>query len=981
MVLFSASSFAAIVPQDRLPNNNALPYFGLTGVPGGIPNRTTIFVNVATTSNTRYKCFGNGTTDNRAALEAAINDCPAGQVVYVPAGTYRVGDQIRIFEKSHWTLRGDGPGQTIIVGGGDGLVTIGNMPWMAEWPAAVAITGGATRGSTNITVASTTGFAVDKLIFLEQQNDGSIVFGSGSGGSNPAGDRMRNNTRNLNQRVMITGISGNQISFYPPLNFNFNQSLSPTAVPYGAKIGPKFVGIESMTLRGSPSGMGVWFMGTYGSWLKNVEITQWNTWGVEVQASACIEVRDSYIHEPAVYAWSRGYPYQFDMANNCLTENNIFWKFQGGVILQGCSSGNVFGYNLMFQVYNVYNGIETMLASAAGNHTPYPTVNLWEGNYMNAYHADFYYGPSSKGTLLRNYLTGTDPDIRQNRFCVNLDSHQWHHSVVGNILGSVGTNAPLNALLPGTTITWANTSPLVWGYDSGGVSFPYSVNYIFRLGYPYIGNNSTGSGTYPPSTGVTAFDLTVKSNTIIHGNWDYSSKTVKWDPAITDTAVPNSYYLPSKPAWFGNLRWPPYDSQSPTAATMTNLPAGYRFVFRNSPGQGPVNGAPVVSANATPTSGMAPLPVVFTCTASDPEGGALTYAWTFGDGTSTNVANCSKTYANNGTYVAYVTVSDGTNSVQSSSISILVGNQPPVVSAAADVTSGAAPLTVSFTSAGTSDPEGTPLQFNWTFGDSTSTNTANPRHVYAQQGSYTARLSVSDGVNTVLSAPIAINVFNSANGLVAAYSFDEGNGNTVADATGNNNTGTLNNANWIAGVFGNALSFNGTNSVVTANDSASLDLTGAMTVMAWVYPTASGGVRNILYKDSLSYYLVNGTTESTAPGVGGSFATPLYGPAPLPLNTWSHVAGTFDGSTIALYVNGVQVATRGETGPITVGFGALMIGGNASTPNRHFAGRIDELRIYNRALGQSEISQNMNIAIGGGTRPSAPQDFQFLGSQ
>src|SRR6185437_3495139 len=75
-------------------------------------------------------------------------------------------------------------------------------------------------------------------------------------------------------------------------------------------------------------------------------------------------------------------------------------------------------------------------------------------------------------------------------------------------------------------------------------------------------------------------------------------------------------------------------------------------------------------------------------------------------------------------------------------------------------------------------------------------------------------------------------------GLVAAYSFDEGSGSTVADASGNGNNGTVTNGSWTTGVHGDALSFNGSSTIVNVPDSPSLDLSNAMTLEAWVQDTA-----------------------------------------------------------------------------------------------------------------------------------------------
>ncbi|MFI5910028.1 PA14 domain-containing protein [Dactylosporangium sp. NPDC051541] len=82
----------------------------------------------------------------------------------------------------------------------------------------------------------------------------------------------------------------------------------------------------------------------------------------------------------------------------------------------------------------------------------------------------------------------------------------------------------------------------------------------------------------------------------------------------------------------------------------------------------------------------------------------------------------------------------------------------PVVHAAADVTGGAAPLTVRFSSAGTSDPDGDELHYTWNFGDGSSSTAPNPTKVYPAVGVYPATLTVSDGSTTVASRPIVIQV-------------------------------------------------------------------------------------------------------------------------------------------------------------------------------------------------------------------------------
>jgi glucose/arabinose dehydrogenase/PKD repeat protein len=93
-------------------------------------------------------------------------------------------------------------------------------------------------------------------------------------------------------------------------------------------------------------------------------------------------------------------------------------------------------------------------------------------------------------------------------------------------------------------------------------------------------------------------------------------------------------------------------------------------------------------------------------------------------------------------------------------IRFVASNQPPTAVATATPVSGLAPLTVSFSSAGSADPEGQPITYLWTFGDNATSTEANPVHVYTLNGPYAARLTVSDGNTGTLSAPINIDVGN-----------------------------------------------------------------------------------------------------------------------------------------------------------------------------------------------------------------------------
>ena len=212
-------------------------------------------------------------------------------------------------------------------------------------------------------------------------------------------------------------------------------------------------------------------------------------------------------------------------------------------------------------------------------------------------------------------------------------------------------------------------------------------------------------------------------------------------------------------------------------------------------------------------------------------------------------------------------------------------------------------------------------------------------------------------------------------GLVAAYSFDEGSGTSVKDASGSGNNGTTSNTTWTtSGRLGGALVFNGSSALVTVPSTTSLRLSTAMTLEAWVRPTAINAQwRDVIYKGSDDYYLEATSTSSSRPAAGGTFAPDnVYASSALAVNAWTHLAATYDGTTLRLYVNGTLASSISRAAQIAVSNGALQIGGDSGA-GQYFAGTIDEVRIYNSAISEAQIRSDMNTPIGaGGTTPPPP---------
>ena len=206
--------------------------------------------------------------------------------------------------------------------------------------------------------------------------------------------------------------------------------------------------------------------------------------------------------------------------------------------------------------------------------------------------------------------------------------------------------------------------------------------------------------------------------------------------------------------------------------------------------------------------------------------------------------------------------------------------------------------------------------------------------------------------------------------LLAAYEFDESSGPSLIDTSANGNTATLfNGAARSPGRTGSALTLDGTfNQQARAVASPSLDspVTG-FTVSAWVnvnqlqpgwaaitsrqFGTSWDDQWYLAMYNGLIYFGVN-TVPGGNLGVGGASLQP---------QTWTHLAGTYDGSTMRIYVNGTLAGSAPQSGPIRFDNNDLIIGGNQNTSGANQAqdvlnGRIDSLRIYGRALSGAEIT-------------------------
>jgi Concanavalin A-like lectin/glucanases superfamily len=218
---------------------------------------------------------------------------------------------------------------------------------------------------------------------------------------------------------------------------------------------------------------------------------------------------------------------------------------------------------------------------------------------------------------------------------------------------------------------------------------------------------------------------------------------------------------------------------------------------------------------------------------------------------------------------------------------------------------------------------------------------------------------------------------SAATGPAAHWRFDEGGGSTAADASGNGNIGTVEGgATWIAGKRNGALAFDGSTGVVRVPSSSSLE-PQAVTVSAWVRRSGSpGAYKYILGKGALAclsasyglytgpggglmFYVADGTDFTRSPDAG----TAVWDDA------WHHVAGTFDGTSVRLFLDGAEIAGgTSRTTPITYTSQTatdLLLGDYAGCGGLAFGGAIDEPKIWGRALSATEVAADMRFEFKG----------------
>jgi hypothetical protein len=211
--------------------------------------------------------------------------------------------------------------------------------------------------------------------------------------------------------------------------------------------------------------------------------------------------------------------------------------------------------------------------------------------------------------------------------------------------------------------------------------------------------------------------------------------------------------------------------------------------------------------------------------------------------------------------------------------------------------------------------------------------------------------------------------------LLAYWRFDDGAGTVVTDALGRGHDGTIltngaaPNPVWTTGKVGGALALDGSTFVRVpySSDWDELGATNAFTVVAWVLrqTNATGWstlVGRQFQRTTWEHFELSFKDDHVAPLSSTQINQNFYCTAPSPTTNglWMHVAGTYDGTTLRGYVNGIEVCNLVISAALTTDDTGVVIGGENNmadpTVNQFFTGLVDELAIYSRAFSASEVA-------------------------
>jgi hypothetical protein len=318
---------------------------------------------------------------------------------------------------------------------------------------------------------------------------------------------------------------------------------------------------------------------------------------------------------------------------------------------------------------------------------------------------------------------------------------------------------------------------------------------------------------------------------------------------------------------------------------------------------------------------------------------------------SSGTATADSTNANSGAYAAKIT---GVNSSVSQTVSGLSANTTYRVQTYAFVVTAGEQATVSASGFGGTTVSATVTWTNYSIGSNLIEFTTG-----ASNTSATISFTKTTGSGSAYADDFALSRHSPVDdsSLEGYWRLDEGTGTAAADATGSGNGGTLNGGvSWVQGLLGEGLSFNGSSGYVSAGVTNMPAANQPQSFAWWMNVSSySGSCAVCLTNDASSSGIQAGILSSTTVGVWKYGGTTLVSATAPSINAWHHYTYTFDGTTHSLYIDGTLANT--STVASTTASPAELNFGRWAGGSGYLAGKLDDIRIYSRALSATEVQR------------------------
>src|SRR3990172_1912619 len=354
------------------------------------PDRLPVRTKICGTADAATYGAPNGTTDPTTHIQGLLDSCPAGEVVYLPAGNYRLSDSLAV--PSGVVLRGAGPNQTRLLknpaAGGGRTVRMGGGGWDWALNPVVDLASDAEDGATQLTVSNAAPFAAGDFVYIDQIYDTSFMDPEYSYGSR-TGDSPWRTMATMNR---IASVSGNVLTLEDPIHGDFFAWRSAQALLMPQSDFVSYAGVEELYATGGGESGIIHLNRCYNCWVKHVEANGQDVAGdplrqgakhaIHVELSYRSVVRDSYVHDASDYSNStQSYGIVIYQTTNSLVENCISVWRNKPIQFQTSGGGNVIGYCYADNALDMYSGEGSgnWMEGAIDSHMQFTHHELIEG--------------------------------------------------------------------------------------------------------------------------------------------------------------------------------------------------------------------------------------------------------------------------------------------------------------------------------------------------------------------------------------------------------------------------------------------------------------------------------------------------------------------------------------------------------------------------------------------------------------------------